>query len=124
MRSLTPIVTASGAPQGAGLAALRRPTQQVTLPLQPPSPLAAPQALAAAAAAAAAARDPEVAQKVVSLRGRRQGMVALQLRGLPLSRHMAYKETWARACRVGCGFALQLFATQALLLRLFECGWC
>jgi hypothetical protein len=28
-------------------------------------------------------------------------MVALQLRGLPISRHMAYKETWARVCKVG-----------------------
>jgi hypothetical protein len=81
------------------LAALRRPIQQITLPLQPASPLSAPQPTAAAAFVASL--PAEVEQIIASLRARRQGMVALQLRGLPISRHMAYKETWARACKVG-----------------------
>lgn len=98
MRSLSPAAAAVDAPHSLGLTLLRRTTQQITLPLQPPSPLSAPRN---AAAAAAASRPPEVQQALVSLQARRQGMVALQLRGLPLSRHMAYKETWAAACKAG-----------------------
>jgi hypothetical protein len=103
MRSLTPVATTTKHPDAqagvaSSLAALQRPTQQITLPLQPASPLSAPQP---AAAAFVASRPAEVEQMLAALRARRQGMVALQLRGLPISRHMSYKETWARACKVG-----------------------
>jgi hypothetical protein len=96
---------------------LRQPTQQITLPLQPPSPLSAPQA----AAAAAVIRLPEVEQKVASLLARRQGMVALQLRGLPISRHNAYKETWARACKVGLACLISYGAMGTVVHSVRTC---